>query len=74
MGGAERLREESLTVLEQRLGGFGSVRVHRAELVPRDAVRALRTLAVWRDDAAMIAFVTRSTHNAATSRVTEVAA
>ena len=42
VGGAERLTEEPLTALEERLGRFGFVRVHRAELVRRDAVRALR--------------------------------
>jgi DNA-binding LytR/AlgR family response regulator len=41
-GGAERLTEEPLTALEERLGRFGFVRVHRAELVRSDAVRALR--------------------------------
>jgi hypothetical protein len=37
-----------------------------------EACVALRTLAVWRDDAAMIAFVTSPAHTAAMSRVTDV--
>jgi hypothetical protein len=37
-----------------------------------EACGALRTLAVWRDDAAMIAFVTSPAHTSAMSRVTDV--
>jgi len=41
-GGEEHLTEEPLTALEERLERFGFLRVHRAELVRTDAVRALR--------------------------------
>jgi len=41
-GGQEHLTEEPLTTLEERLAPFGFLRVHRAELVRSDAVRALR--------------------------------
>jgi DNA-binding LytR/AlgR family response regulator len=41
-GGEERLTEEPLAALEERLEPFGFLRVHRAELVRTDAVRALR--------------------------------
>ena len=37
-----------------------------------EACDALRTLSVWRDDAAMIAFVTGSAHATAMSRVTDL--
>jgi len=37
-----------------------------------EACVALRTLAVWRDDAAMIAFVTSPAHTAAMTRVTDI--
>ncbi|HEU4408462.1 MAG TPA: LytTR family DNA-binding domain-containing protein [Polyangiaceae bacterium] len=39
--GAEYLTRESLSALEARLGPLGFVRVHRADLVRLDAVRAL---------------------------------
>ncbi|MCU0686360.1 MAG: LytTR family DNA-binding domain-containing protein [Polyangiaceae bacterium] len=39
--GAEYLTRESLSALETRLGPLGFVRVHRADLVRLDAVRAL---------------------------------
>jgi DNA-binding LytR/AlgR family response regulator len=38
---SEHLTEESLNALEERLAGHGFVRVHRAELVRLDAIRAL---------------------------------
>jgi DNA-binding LytR/AlgR family response regulator len=41
VGGAEYLTRESLSTLEARLAPFGFVRVHRADLVRLDAVRAL---------------------------------
>ena len=41
-GGEERLTEEPLTALAERLEPYGFLRVHRAELVRADAVRALR--------------------------------
>jgi len=40
---SEHLTDESLNALEQRLVQHGFVRVHRAELVRLDAIRALRT-------------------------------
>jgi DNA-binding LytR/AlgR family response regulator len=42
--GAEQLTEEPLSALETRLADEGFVRVHRAELVRADAVRALRSV------------------------------
>lgn len=39
--GEEHLLRESLSTLEERLSSFGFLRVHRAELVRVDAVRAL---------------------------------
>ncbi|WP_437294171.1 LytR/AlgR family response regulator transcription factor [Sorangium sp. So ce426] len=39
--GEEHLLRESLSTLEERLAPFGFVRVHRAELVRANAVRAL---------------------------------
>lgn len=39
--GVEHLTDEPLSALEQRLGGFGFLRVHRAELVRIAAIRAL---------------------------------
>ncbi|HEX6241375.1 MAG TPA: LytTR family DNA-binding domain-containing protein, partial [Polyangiales bacterium] len=41
--GAEQMTEESLVMLEQRLSPLGFLRIHRAELVRTDAVRALRS-------------------------------
>ncbi|MDX2011520.1 MAG: LytTR family DNA-binding domain-containing protein [Myxococcaceae bacterium] len=41
--GEEQLTEESLSTLEQRLAPHGFLRVHRAELVRLDAVKALST-------------------------------
>jgi two-component system LytT family response regulator len=41
-GDEEHLTEEPLAALEERLEPFGFLRVHRAELVRSDAVRALR--------------------------------
>jgi len=41
--GAEQLTEEPLGALEARLAGLGFLRVHRAELVRLDAVKALST-------------------------------
>jgi DNA-binding LytR/AlgR family response regulator len=43
-GGEEHLTEEPLAALAERLTPFGFVRVHRAELVRNDAVRALRVI------------------------------
>lgn len=43
--GGEQLTEEPLTSLELRLGPLGFFRVHRAELVRLDAVRALASVA-----------------------------
>lgn len=40
--GAEQMTEEPLGALEERLAAHGFLRVHRAELVRIDAVRALR--------------------------------
>jgi DNA-binding LytR/AlgR family response regulator len=40
--GAEQLTEEPLSALEERLAAHGFIRVHRAELVRADAIRALR--------------------------------
>lgn len=40
----EHLTDESLNALEQRLSAFGFVRVHRAELVRLDSIRALRSI------------------------------
>jgi DNA-binding LytR/AlgR family response regulator len=40
--GEEHMTDESLTDLEARLSGHGFLRIHRAELVRVDAVRALR--------------------------------
>jgi DNA-binding LytR/AlgR family response regulator len=40
----EHLTDESLNALEQRLTPHGFVRVHRAELVRLDAIRALRMI------------------------------
>ncbi|HTU60066.1 MAG TPA: LytTR family DNA-binding domain-containing protein, partial [Polyangiales bacterium] len=40
-GGEDHLTEEPLSVLENRLAEYGFVRVHRAELVRADAIRAL---------------------------------
>lgn len=42
-GGEEFLLDESLAELEERLGPVGFVRIHRAELVQLDAVRALHS-------------------------------
>jgi DNA-binding LytR/AlgR family response regulator len=39
--GEEHLTEESLSALEERLAPFGFVRVHRAHLVRRAAIRAI---------------------------------
>ncbi|MCC6872855.1 MAG: response regulator transcription factor, partial [Sandaracinaceae bacterium] len=39
--GRELLLRESLSQLEQRLAPYGFVRVHRAELVRKDAIRAI---------------------------------
>jgi DNA-binding LytR/AlgR family response regulator len=41
--GEEQLTEESLSTLEQRLAPHGFLRVHRAELIRLDAVKALTT-------------------------------
>lgn len=41
--GEEHLTEEPLAALAERLAPFGFLRVHRAELVRSDAVRALRS-------------------------------
>lgn len=41
--GAEQMTEEPLLALEQRLLKHGFTRVHRAELIRTDAVRALRS-------------------------------
>ena len=43
-GGEEHLTEEPLAALAERLTAFGFLRVHRAELVRSDAVRALRII------------------------------
>ncbi|MET0390854.1 MAG: LytTR family DNA-binding domain-containing protein [Polyangiales bacterium] len=40
--GAEQLTEEPLSALEERLREHGFVRIHRAELVRAEAIRALR--------------------------------
>jgi DNA-binding LytR/AlgR family response regulator len=42
IAGEEHLTEEPLATLAERLAPFGFLRVHRAELVRGDAVRALR--------------------------------
>jgi DNA-binding LytR/AlgR family response regulator len=39
--GRELLSRDSLSALEERLASYGFVRVHRAELVRRDAIRAV---------------------------------
>ena len=41
--GEEQMTEEPLGAIEARLGSHGFLRVHRAELVRLDAVRAIRT-------------------------------
>lgn len=41
--GADQLTEEPLSALESRLAPHGFLRVHRAELVRADAIRALRS-------------------------------
>lgn len=43
--GLEQMTDESLSALEERLAPHGFLRVHRAELVRADAVRALRSAA-----------------------------
>jgi DNA-binding LytR/AlgR family response regulator len=42
--GVEQISEEPLQTLEQRLAGYGFVRVHRSELVRADAVLTLRVV------------------------------